>query len=100
MVALRPQVSNGWTAAVKVAVEFTNKYTKGKTVKVTGKLSKHASLTRKPAQNEKSTQKHSFRAFYVKQTHITSVVFSVFLDILNIPSLCKKWHNEILEINH
>lgn len=39
-------------SSMKVAVEFTNKYTKGKTVKVTGKLSKHASLTRKPAQNE------------------------------------------------
>ena len=55
MVALRPQASNGWTAAVKTAVEFTNKYTKGKRVQGTGKLSKHASLTRKPAQNEKST---------------------------------------------
>ena len=34
----------------------------------------------------------------MKQTHVTSVVFNVFLDILNIPSLCKKWQNEILEI--
>lgn len=72
-------------------MEFRNKYTKGKMVKVTRKLSKRASLTRKPAQNETSTQRLSFQAFYVKQTHLKSVVFNVFLDILNIPSLCKKW---------
>ena len=82
MVALRPQASNGWTAAVKTAVEFTNKYTKGKRVQGTGKLSKHASLTRKPAQNEKSTQRHSFQVFYVKQTHLTFLVFNVFLLLL------------------